>query len=165
MCFKGWQLWTLSSPTKWGTWLVKFRNSNNNNIYFFCLTNNININCNVIRMHNRCKRRGMVSDGCLSFMEVDKPYLITITYLQYSKEQCSLIHCCRRANRTLPQLINMLHTSQQVSYQTSGKISRGYSSIKAPMPVHSKNLVSIMLSHYKNCCPTGGKIRQYKQIT
>ena len=161
MCFKGSKVWTLSSPTKWGTWLVKYRNSDNNNIYFFCLTDNININYNVIRMHNRCKRRGMVSDGCLSSMEVNQPYPITTTYLQTAF--CHNLLICMKTHKT--HATSVLFTSQQVNYQTTDKISRGYSLKKAPMPVYSKNLVSVMLSRHKNCCPTGGKIRQYRQIT
>ena len=44
--------------------------------------------------------------------------------------------------------LNMLFTLQQVSYQTTCSCPREYSSIKAPMPVYSKNPISVMHSHY-----------------
>ena len=46
--------------------------------------------------------------------------------------------------------LSMLFNLQQVSYQTTSISPSGYSSIKAPMPVCSKNLISVTPSHYDN---------------
>ena len=46
--------------------------------------------------------------------------------------------------------LSMLLTSWQISYQTPCKILRGYSSIKAPMPAHSKTYACLICSHYDN---------------
>ena len=53
---------------------------------------------------------------------------------------------CHWSLRRLPT--SMLFTSWKVSYQTTCTSLSRYSSIKVPMPVYSKNLVSFMLSHY-----------------